>query len=82
MAELLENNWLSLTVVDPTQDHRAFHYESDLEWMPVSERPEANPEVPTAPTVVQVALTGEYEHAPIVTADNTLTLLKKETGLG
>ncbi|CAM3024112.1 hypothetical protein HASA104033_12135 [Halobacterium salinarum] len=32
--------------------------------------------------LVQVELTGEYERAPIVTADNTLTLLKKETGIG
>jgi len=32
--------------------------------------------------LVQVDLTGEYEHSPIVTADNTLTLLKKETGIG
>ena len=32
--------------------------------------------------LVQVELTGEHEHAPIVTADNTLTLLKKETGIG
>jgi IS4 transposase len=32
--------------------------------------------------LVQVELTGEYEHSPIVTADNTLTLLKKETGVG
>lgn len=32
--------------------------------------------------LVQVELTGEYELAPIVTADNTLTLLKKETGIG
>nr|WP_303647901.1 transposase [Haloarchaeobius amylolyticus] len=32
--------------------------------------------------LVQVELIGEYEHAPIVTADNTLTLLKKETGIG
>ncbi len=32
--------------------------------------------------LVQVALTDEYEHAPVVTADNTLTLLKKETGTG
>jgi len=30
----------------------------------------------------QVELTGEYEHTPMVTADNTLTLLKKETGIG
>lgn len=32
--------------------------------------------------LVQVELTGEYEHAPVVTADNTLTLLKKVTGIG
>ena len=32
--------------------------------------------------LVQVELTGEYEHSPIVTADNTLTLLKKDTGIG
>jgi hypothetical protein len=32
--------------------------------------------------LVQVELTGEYELSPIVTADNTLTLLKKETGVG
>ncbi|MFW6003473.1 MAG: transposase, partial [Halanaeroarchaeum sp.] len=32
--------------------------------------------------LVQVELTGEYEHSPIVTAVNTLTLLKKETGIG
>jgi IS4 transposase len=32
--------------------------------------------------LVQVEVTGEYEHAPVVTADNTLTLLKKETGIG
>jgi IS4 transposase len=31
---------------------------------------------------VQVELTGDYERAPIVTADNTLTLLKKGTGIG
>ena len=32
--------------------------------------------------LVQVELTGEYDHGPIVTADNTLTLPKKETGIG
>jgi hypothetical protein len=32
--------------------------------------------------LAQVKLTGEYEHSPIVTADNTLTLLKKETEVG
>jgi uncharacterized protein YbcC (UPF0753/DUF2309 family) len=38
LTELLDNDWLSLTVVDPEQDHRAFRYESDCEWTPVSER--------------------------------------------
>jgi IS4 transposase len=32
--------------------------------------------------LVQVELTGDYEHSPMVTADNTLTLVKKETGIG
>jgi Transposase DDE domain. len=32
--------------------------------------------------LVQVELIGEYERSPLVTADNTLTLLKKETGVG
>ncbi|SEW10687.1 DUF2309 domain-containing protein [Halobacterium jilantaiense] len=31
---LLDNDWLSLTVVDPTRDHTAFHYSGDLEWRP------------------------------------------------
>ncbi|SDY17073.1 DUF2309 domain-containing protein [Halopenitus persicus] len=36
LAELLDNDWLSLTVVDPTRNHRAFRYDEDLEWMPRS----------------------------------------------
>jgi hypothetical protein len=32
--------------------------------------------------LVQVEVTGEYEHSPIVTADNALTAPKKETGIG
>ena len=36
VVELLDNNWLSLTVVDPTQDHAAFEYASNLEWTPLS----------------------------------------------
>ncbi|WP_178916769.1 DUF2309 domain-containing protein [Natronomonas gomsonensis] len=51
LTGLLDNDWLSLTVVDPTQNHRAFHYEEDLEWTPVSEQPEAHPEMPNAPAV-------------------------------
>jgi uncharacterized protein YbcC (UPF0753/DUF2309 family) len=47
VAELLDNDWLSLTVVDPTQDHRAFHYEADLAWTPAGEHTDARPETPT-----------------------------------
>lgn len=32
--------------------------------------------------LVQVALTGEYEMSPVITAGNTLTLLKNQTGIG
>jgi uncharacterized protein YbcC (UPF0753/DUF2309 family) len=34
LTELLDNGWLSLSVVDPTQ-HRAFHYAGDRTWTPV-----------------------------------------------
>ena len=51
VTELLDNGWLSLSVVDPQQSHRAFHYESDLEWTPVSEQAVAEPE-PAAPLTV------------------------------
>jgi len=34
---LCENGWLSLTVVDPTRDHRAFRYDA-ADWSPVGER--------------------------------------------
>ncbi|MFB6255354.1 MAG: hypothetical protein ABEH58_01280, partial [Haloplanus sp.] len=46
VASLLDNDWLSLTVVDPEQDHRAFHYAGDLAWTPVSDRTK-----PAAPSV-------------------------------
>ena len=48
VAQLLDNDWLSLTVVDPTQDHSAFEYLSDLEWLPASERPETRSETQPA----------------------------------
>ena len=35
LATLLDNGWLSLTVVDPTKDD-AFHYEGELTWDAVS----------------------------------------------
>jgi len=50
LAELLDNNWLSLTVVDPQQEHRAFHYAGDLSWTPLSERAAPGPAPQTAPT--------------------------------
>ncbi|SFG02521.1 hypothetical protein SAMN04488063_1169 [Halopelagius inordinatus] len=51
LTTLLDNDWLSLTVVDPTQDHRAFHYEDGLEWTPTSVRPGVRPEATSVPTV-------------------------------
>jgi uncharacterized protein YbcC (UPF0753/DUF2309 family) len=51
LTELLDNDWLSLTVVDPTQDHSAFHYAENLAWKPVAEQNDGHPETPTAPTV-------------------------------
>ncbi len=48
---LLDNDWLSLTVVDPRQDHRAFRYDGDLEWTPVEDRTADAPDPATGPTV-------------------------------
>jgi len=35
LATLLDNNWLSLLVIDPTQDDTAFRYQAGLEWEPL-----------------------------------------------
>jgi len=51
LTEILDNDWLSLTVVDPTQDHRVFHYEESLEWTPASERTETRPGMPNTSAV-------------------------------
>jgi hypothetical protein len=32
LVDLLDNGWLSLTVVDPEQEYRAFHYDGELDW--------------------------------------------------
>jgi hypothetical protein len=37
LADLLDNGWLSLTVVDPA-DHTPFEYDGDLAWTPVHAR--------------------------------------------
>ena len=44
VTQLLDNNWLSLTVVDPQQDHQAFHYARELEWEPVEAQTVEPPE--------------------------------------
>jgi len=49
LAELLDNGWLSLSVVDPEQDHRPFHYDGDLEWTPASEPPTSDPDPAATP---------------------------------
>jgi len=51
LTELLDNDWLSLTVVDPTRDHRPFHYEEELAWVSGQERLESPAEEPVAPAV-------------------------------
>jgi hypothetical protein len=51
VCELLDNGWLSLTVVDPQQDHRALHYEGDLDWAPSGERTGETPDPVTKPTL-------------------------------
>jgi uncharacterized protein YbcC (UPF0753/DUF2309 family) len=45
LAELLDNDWLSLTVVDPERDHQTVHYEGSLEWV----SPEKSPQEPPTP---------------------------------
>ena len=51
VTRLLDNGWLSLTVVDP-EDHSAFQYAGDLEWTPVEE-------ATTAPEPVATAAAGD-----------------------
>jgi len=48
VTQLLDNNWLSLTVVDPTQDHTAFDYAGDLSWTPLDGN-EVQPECEPTP---------------------------------
>jgi uncharacterized protein YbcC (UPF0753/DUF2309 family) len=48
LATLLDNEWLSLTVVDPQRDHQPLHYAGARNWTPL-ETAEAEPA--TAPSV-------------------------------
>ena len=54
VRELLDNDWLSLTIVDPQQNDQALHYAGDLEWTRLGESVPTAPEkadqpMPTAP---------------------------------
>ena len=35
LTDLLDNGWLSVTVIDPDQEYRAFHYDGELAWTAV-----------------------------------------------
>jgi len=52
VTELLDNDWLSLTVVDPQQDHRALQYESEGSWRQLPEQAVAPLETATASSAV------------------------------
>ncbi len=39
LTDLVENNWCSLTVIDPQQRHQALHYAGDGDWIPVDNHP-------------------------------------------
>ena len=53
VTELLENNWLSLTVVDPQRDHRSFRFDGDLSWVDSSDwDPPTDQEPTTSPTAI------------------------------
>ncbi|MFW5917197.1 MAG: DUF2309 domain-containing protein [Halorubrum sp.] len=55
LVALLDNDWLSLTVVDPTREHCAFRYEEDLEWTTAFDRPADRRDAPTAPSAPTAA---------------------------
>jgi hypothetical protein len=50
LSSRVANDWLSLTVVDPTQGHDAFHDRRDFEWVPLTDRAEAV-RTPATPSV-------------------------------
>ncbi len=51
VAGLLDNGWLSLTVVDPTRDHTAFNYAGELSWRPADEATTVEPLAEATATV-------------------------------
>ncbi len=55
LTDLLDNGWLSLTVVDPTDDHRALRYEEDLTWTPARPTDEEYASEPVQPVSQSVS---------------------------
>ncbi len=49
LATLLDNDWLSLPVVDPTRDHRAYRYGNEEKWTAATEQSRDDPVAPTVP---------------------------------
>jgi len=47
LVALLDYDWLSLLVIDPTQDNATFRYQTDLEWEPLDETPPTKITVPS-----------------------------------
>jgi len=48
---LLDNDWLSLTVIDPQRDHRALRYEEEGSWTPFGDRAAVGGETVTVPSL-------------------------------
>jgi hypothetical protein len=36
LKSLLDNEWIYLLVMDPTEGNRVYHYQNGMEWMPAS----------------------------------------------
>ncbi len=51
VAELLDNDWLALTVVDPQRNHQPFHYAGDGNWTPEPDATTPEPEPAPEPTI-------------------------------
>jgi uncharacterized protein YbcC (UPF0753/DUF2309 family) len=53
VRELLDNEWLSLSVVDPEQEHRTFHYDGELEWRPLAAADSQSPREVAPPVAAE-----------------------------
>ena len=46
VTQLLDNDWLALSVVDPLDDHQVFHYEGNLAWRTSAEQESVPSQMP------------------------------------